>query len=152
MLEHIRRLHEIGAKMARLREEEALLYLAVSAARELTGATYSSIAFVEGDWIHWQSAAGKPIEEVKGFKQPISEGLCGWVVRHGRSRRSGNVTKEPDYYLQYAEMRSELDVPILRGGQVIGILNAESPETDAFTVQHERVLQILAAYVAIAIS
>lgn len=152
VLQQNRRLHEIGAEMAHLQDEEALLYLAVSAARELTGATYSSIAFVEGDWIHWQSAAGKPIGEVVGVKQPVSEGLCGWVVRHGRSRRSGDVTEEPDYYLQYAEMRSELDVPILHGNRVIGVLSAESPEIDAFTVEHEHLLQILAAYVAIAVS
>lgn len=151
MLEQLRRLHEIGAEMARTHDEEALLHLAVSAAKELTGATYTSLAFVEGDRLHWQSAAGKPIEEVKGVKQPVSEGLCGWVVRHGRSRRSGDVTQEPDYYLQYAEMRSELDVPILRGDRVIGVLNGESPETGVFTVEHEALIQVLAVYVSIAV-
>lgn len=151
-LERLRRLSEIGAELARPRAQQKLLRTAVRAARELTGATYTSVGFVEGDVIHWRSAAGKPIDAVRGYRQPITDGLCGWVVRHGQSRHTGNVTDAPDYFEQYAEMQSELDVPIKIGDRVVGVLSAESPEADAFTAEHELLLQTLAAYVAIAVS
>ena len=139
-----------GAEIAQAQNREARLLVAAQAARQLTGAAYSSIGFVEGEVIHWRSAAGKPIEEVRGYRMPISEGLCGWVVRNGRSRRSGDVTREPDYFQQYAEMRSELDVPIKSGEEVIGVLSCESPGIKSFTAEHEALLQVLAGYVAIA--
>ena len=145
------RLAQVVAELAAASDQDALLLRTVRAARELVGATYSSIALVEGEWLHWLSAAGKPIEEVRGYKQPVSEGLCGWVVRNGRGRRSDDVLQEPDYFLQYAEMRSEVDVPIRRGELVIGVLNAESPAVKAFTVEDEAVLQTLAAFVALAL-
>lgn len=147
------RLPQIGARMAELRgDREALLLFVVRAARQLTGAAYSSVGLVEGQQIHWQAAAGKPIEEVRGYRQPVDEGLCGWVVRHGQSRRSGDVSAEADYFQQYAEMHSEVDVPIRVGERVIGVLSGESPHHDAFSSEDELALEILASYVAIALS
>lgn len=148
----LRQLAELGVALAALVDDrEALLLRAVQEAREMTGATYSSVGLVEGDVIHWLSADGKPIEEVRGYRQPISEGLCGWVVRNGRSRRTGNVTGEVDYYEQYAEMQSELDVPVKAGERTIGVLSVESPMPRAFTVEHEYVMQIVAQYLAMSL-
>ncbi|MFW5942742.1 MAG: GAF domain-containing protein [bacterium] len=145
-------LGQIGAEMAQALDREALLNLAVTVARELTGATYSSLGFVQEEWIFWQAGTGKPLEEIKGVRQALGEGLCGWVVRNGRSRRSDDVRREGDYYEQYPEMRSELDVPIKTGDQVIGVLNVESPEVAAFDEQDQLLLEVLAGYVAIAVS
>lgn len=147
----LKKLAQAVAELAAATGQDELLLRTVQAARELVGATYTSIALVEGQWLHWRSAAGKPLEEVQGYRQPVSEGLCGWVVRHGRSRRSGDVLQEPDYFRQYAEMRSELDVPLRRGERVIGVLNAESPVPEAFTDEDEAVLQTLAAFVSLAL-
>jgi GAF domain-containing protein len=144
-------LARIGTSFAQPQSLEDLCLRAVRVARELTGASYSSIGLVEGDIIHWQSAAGKPVDEVRGYKQPIASGLCGWVVRNGRPRRTGDVTGEPDYFQQYSEMRSELDVPIMAADRVIGVLSTESPDVDAFTAEDEAHLQILACYVSIAL-
>lgn len=148
----LRQLAELGVSLAGLVQDRDTLFLeAVRHAREMTGAAYSSLGLVEGEVIHWLSADGKPIEEVRGRRQPVSDGLCGWVVRRGRSRRTGNVSGEPDYYEQYAEMQSELDVPIKVREQTLGVLSVESPIARAFTIEHEYLLQIVAQYVALAI-
>lgn len=136
-----------GRELGAFGDMDDLLLHVVRCARQLTGAAYTSIGFVEGRMLHWRSAAGKPLEEVKGYHMSIDEGLCGWVVRHGRPRRTGDVTDEPDYFQQYAEMRSELDVPIKTGDHVIGVLSAESPAKEAFTYGHELLIEILADYV-----
>lgn len=149
----LRQLAMLGVEMAALAQDRDALFLeAVREAREMTGAAYSSLGLVEGDMIHWLSADGKPLEEVRGRKQAISEGLCGWVVRHGRSRRTGNVTGEADYYEQYAEMQSELDVPIRVGQRTIGVLSVESPIARTFSVEHEHLMQVIAQFVALALA
>ena len=149
----LRQLADIGIEMAAVAtEHEALFLKAVQEGRVMTGAAYSSLGLVEGDVIHWLAADGKPIEEVRGRRQPISEGLCGWVVRWGQSRRTGNVGGEADYYEQYAEMQSELDVPIKVGEQVRGVLSVESPIARTFTAEHEHLLEVVAQFVAIALA
>lgn len=148
----LRQLAELGVMLSGLAADRDALFLeAVRQSREMTGAAYSSVGLVEGEMIHWLSGDGKPIEEVRGRRQPISEGLCGWVVRRGRPRRTGNVSGEVDYYEQYAEMLSELDVPIKVGEQTIGVLSVESPAPRAFTIEHEYLLQIVAQFMALAI-
>ena len=149
----LRQLAGLGVQLAALVGDRGALFLrAVQEARVMSGAAYSSLGLVEGEVIHWRSADGKPIEEVRGRRQAVSEGLCGWVVRHGRSRRTGNVTGEADYYEQYPEMQSELDAPIKVGEKVIGVLSMESPLLRAFTVEHEHALEVIAQFVALALA
>jgi putative methionine-R-sulfoxide reductase with GAF domain len=155
----LRQLANLGSALADLAQgdlqtakRDALFLKAVQEAREMTGAAYSSLGLVEGDVIHWLSADGKPLYEVQGRKQPVTEGLCGWVVRCGRSRRTGNVTGEADYYEQYAEMQSELDVPLKVGERVIGVLSMESPVARAFDVEHEHLMEVVAQFLAIALA
>lgn len=149
----LRQLAGVGIEMAALATEyDALFLKAAQEVRVMTGAAYSSLGLVEGETIHWLAADGKPIEEVRGYRQPISEGLCGWVVRRGRSRRTGNVSGEADYYEQYAEMQSELDVPIKVGEQVLGVLSVESPIARIFTAEHEHLMEVVAQFVAIALA
>lgn len=149
----LRELARLGVDLAELIDDQEAMFLkAVQRAREMTGAAYSSLGLVEGEEIHWLSADGKPIEEVRGIRQPIDEGLCGWVVRHGLSRRTGNVHGEADYYEQYAEMQSELDVPLKVGDRVLGVLSLESPIARTFTVEHEHVMEVVAQFLAIAVA
>lgn len=149
----LRQLAVVGNELAALLEDEEAMFLrAVQRAREMTGAAYSSLGLVEGDEIVWLAADGRPIEEVRGRRQPVGEGLCGWVVRRGRSRRTGNVQGEADYFEQYAEMQSELDVPLKVGDGVLGVLSVESPIARAFTVEHEHAMEVLAQYLAIAVA
>lgn len=145
-------LADAGTELAGTDSLDECLLTLCRIARDTVGATYASLGFVRGDVIRWEAAAGKPLDEVRGYEQPIDDGLCGWVVRHGRSRRSGDVTDEPDYFCQYAEMRSELDVPIMAGDRVIGVLSTESPEINAFAAADEALLRTLAGYAAVALS
>jgi sigma-B regulation protein RsbU (phosphoserine phosphatase) len=49
------------------------------------------------------------------------------------------------------DARSELVVPLLLGDRLIGVLDFESKEPHAFTLEHERMLSTLGSYVAIAL-
>lgn len=78
-------------------------------------------------------------------------GITGRAVVTGGSIRVPDVSKHPDYIEYVATTRSELVVPICVDDQVIGVINLEHPQLDAFDEELERALRQLATQAAIAI-
>ncbi|HEX2914253.1 MAG TPA: GAF domain-containing protein [Chloroflexia bacterium] len=80
----------------------------------------------------------------------ISKGMVGWVFRHEQHRLANDVTQDP-YYLACDDTRAELDLPLKMNGQVIGVLDLESSQVNAFDPEDVPFLEILADQIAIAI-
>lgn len=79
-------------------------------------------------------------------------GVWGEVVRKASPERILDVQSDPREVLgEKRDTRSQLSVPLIVGGEVYGILNAESQQIGAFLDQHERFLSILANHAALAI-
>ena len=71
---------------------------------------------------------------------------CGITVRSVLIRRLQNVPdvrKDTDYEVFHTKTRSELDVPLIDGDAVLGVLNVESSRTSAFDENDERTLTSL---------
>jgi GAF domain-containing protein len=85
-----------------------------------------------------------------------SKGITGWVLEHKQSARVDNVHSNPkwrDLYITGApETVSELDVPLLDGGEVVGVLNFESTREAAFSEEDEDFLTTLAGQAVLAIT
>lgn len=81
----------------------------------------------------------------------LGEGVCGKVAAHGKALRVPDVRQDPDYLDIDPRTRSELCVPLKIGERVIGVINAERVEVDAFTEADERLLSTLAGQLATAI-
>jgi len=60
-----------------------------------------------------------------------------------------DVTVDPRYLLVNPETRSELAVPMLHKGKILGVLDLESAQLNAFTQDHVQTLSILAANLAV---
>ena len=86
-------------------------------------------------------------------KLPLGHGICGSAAALRRSIRVPNVHLDPRYVRceQSPEMSSELSVPLLVKGKLIGVLDLESLEYDAFGVQAEQMISTLASSFAIAL-
>lgn len=80
----------------------------------------------------------------------LGTGIVGWVGQHGRPFRTGNVAKEQRYVGIFKNIQSELCVPLIVRGKVIGTLNIESKDQDAYTDRDENLLTALANSAAIA--
>jgi GAF domain-containing protein/signal transduction histidine kinase len=92
-------------------------------------------------------------------------GIVGWVARHRQPFRSGNVLELtphepggpaatgllPTYGKVDPNTRSELAVPVLDGSTLVGVINLEQHNANAFTDRDEQFLQTLAVQGAIAI-
>ena len=84
---------------------------------------------------------------------PLHQGITGSAAAERRTIRVIDVRLDPRY-LQCGtdvEVRSELVVPLLRQDRLVGVLDLESTVPSAFTAEHERLLNILGSYVAVAL-
>jgi nitrate/nitrite-specific signal transduction histidine kinase len=81
------------------------------------------------------------------------EGITGWVAHSGEPLLVNDVSREPRYYFveQSKDTKSELAVPIKLKGEIIGVVDVQSLEVDAFNHDDVSILQTLADQLAIAI-
>jgi phosphoserine phosphatase RsbU/P len=79
------------------------------------------------------------------------EGIIGHVIATGQTVIAPDVRQEPHYVEGKASTRSEIAVPIVSGGEVIGALNLESDTLDAFSEADVEFLEFFAVAAAISI-
>jgi signal transduction histidine kinase len=63
---------------------------------------------------------------------PVGEGVTGHVAKTGRPIVVGDVGSFPGYIVGDPEIRSEMAVPMHIGDDVVGVLDVESRQPDAF--------------------
>src|SRR5438477_11961973 len=87
------------------------------------------------------------------MRVPLHKGLTGTAAGERRVLRINDVTEDPRYLHcdTGVAARSELVVPLLLCDRLIGVLDLESSEPHAFTLEHERMLTTLGSYVAVAL-
>ncbi len=87
------------------------------------------------------------------FQMSLHQGITGAAAAERRTIRVVDVRLDPRYVRcgNDVEVRSELVVPLLRQDRLVGVLDLESTEPHAFTADHERLLNILGSYIAVAL-
>ncbi len=98
------------------------------------------------------SAYGEVV--LKEHQQQLGEGLVGQAAQESRTKLANDVSKYPGY-LQLgpnaAAVRAELSVPIRLGSKVVGVLDLQSAELDAFSPHDVTTMESLADQLSIAI-
>ncbi|MEJ2558793.1 MAG: GAF domain-containing protein [Anaerolineae bacterium] len=91
---------------------------------------------------------------LKEHQQQLGEGLVGQAARESRTKLANDVSKYPGY-LQLGPdagtVRAELSVPIRLGSKVVGVLDLQSAELDAFSPHDVTTMESLADQLSIAI-
>jgi phosphoserine phosphatase RsbU/P len=84
---------------------------------------------------------------------PLNQGLTGTAAGQRRVLRVNDTLEDPRYIQCDVgfDTRSELVVPLLLQDRLVGVLDLESTEANAFTAEHERMLVTLGSYIAIAL-
>ena len=85
---------------------------------------------------------------------PLGYGISGTAALARRSLRVPDVRENPNYVRHrhpQIEVLSELAIPLLFKGKLIGVIDLESVELDAFTEEHEQMLSALASHIATAV-
>jgi PAS domain S-box-containing protein len=126
---------------------------------KLTGASQSSHLALTFD-NRLEFIAAYPPEHLSKLQQAIRYidleqnkpiGVMGRAAKSGKAQLVGNVHEDPDYIPYDPETCSELAVPIITQGKVIGVIDVEQSTCEAFSLQDQQTLEALAAYASIAI-
>jgi sigma-B regulation protein RsbU (phosphoserine phosphatase) len=82
----------------------------------------------------------------------LGEGIIGAAAELREPVLAPDVRKDPRYVAENPETRSELSVPLIYKGKVIGVLDLEHTRVNYFNEDHQKTLSTLAAQVAISIA
>jgi GAF domain-containing protein len=154
--EQLQLIAEIGQATSAYRDVDKLLYDMVYLIRDQLGFYYVSIFFPVADRTHLTliEATGEIGQELKQTKFHIPfavDSIIGWVAVNQQARIAHNVGDDP-LYLQIAalsETRSEIALPLLAQGELLGVLDVQSRDVEKFDGEDLAILQILANHVAV---
>jgi K+-sensing histidine kinase KdpD len=151
MLAHLSR--RIGPALAL----EPVLREAMAAMRSLVDFRGGTIGLVDAGGVYVAAADPEVSPEIALARVPVGTGLAGRCVAGGEAVYSPDIGADErvDQRLRNTgsnrAMRSYLAVPLVCLGEVIGVLQVDSAEPDAFDLDDLLVLEGIAGYVAGAI-
>jgi GAF domain-containing protein/CheY-like chemotaxis protein/HAMP domain-containing protein len=105
----------------------------------------------DGESLRVGATAGYRVVPEEAESVLVGQGVVGWVAQTGQPAVIGDVTQDSRYHQLDPSIRSELAVPLLAGQQVIGVLNIERPQLQAFGQQDLRLLTTLSSTLAASI-
>jgi len=104
------------------------------------------IYLVEGDELvlaAWQGPAA-----TEHVRIPIGQGICGAAAREGQTIIVPDVREDPRYLQCFLSTRSEIVVPIIRDGRVLGEIDIDSDRLAAFGEDDRELLEWVAESLA----
>jgi sigma-B regulation protein RsbU (phosphoserine phosphatase) len=146
-------LNEVGRETSSILDVEELLRRAAEQIKRVIDYQILSLMLYDEkqkvfrhriDVKHGQHVQGK-------LRAAVSEGIVGAAATLKAPVRVPDVSADPRYLMVNPETRSELAIPMIHKGQVIGVLDLESPQLNYFTEDHVQTLSILAANLAVSL-
>ena len=146
-------LSEVGRETGAILEVEELLRRAAEQTKRVIDYQILSIMLYDDeqkvfrhrvDVKHGHQAQGK-------LRATASEVIVGAADTVKEPVLVPDVMLDPLYVMVNPETRSELAIPMIHKGKVIGVLDLESPQPNYFTEDHVQTLSILAANLAVSL-
>lgn len=103
------------------------------------------IYLLEGGELVLGPYVGKPTPHAR---IPLDKGICGAAAASGRTVIVDDVNADPRYLACSFETHSEIVVPIIRGGRVLGEIDIDSDRLAAFTEDDRALLESVAEILA----
>jgi sigma-B regulation protein RsbU (phosphoserine phosphatase) len=79
------------------------------------------------------------------------EGIVGAAALNRQPVFVRDVSRDPRYIPVFPGVAAELALPLLHRDRLVGVLNIEGPDADAFTPDAQTALMVLASHIAVAI-
>jgi signal transduction histidine kinase len=126
-----------------------VLDLVLSEAVAAMSATSGSIVLIDPhtQLLEIEAATGLN-KDAQQLKLAIGRGVTGWVAKTSQPLRVPDVTADARYISIRKDVRSELAVPLIIEGQLIGVLNVDSTRKNAFSADDEELLVALGNHAA----
>lgn len=153
-------LYEVSSAITSILDQETLLNEVVSLIQQRFGYPYVHLFSVHPGRrkVIYEAGSGPRSQALQAgefaYDLDDPQGIIPWVAREGRPLLAGDVSQEPRYRpspLPPDETRSELCVPLLFGGEVLGVLDVQSDRLHAFSEDDLHLFEALADHIAIAL-
>ncbi len=147
--ERLQLLYQVSNVIHSTLEAQEALQLIVSEAVRLMNASSGSVVLINPTTglLEISASQNLPSAATK-LKLRVGEGVTGWVARHGKPVRVGDVTQDPRYVAARRGVKSELAVPLEVNGETRGVINVDSDRADAFSPDDQDLLEQLAVQAA----
>ena len=148
-----RLLHHITSSAASGTTLEEALESAVGGLQVTLGGDRVMILLVDKDkrMLEVKASMGYS-EDITTMKIEVGKGVTGWVAAHRRSLRIRDVREDSRYIETSANTRSELAIPLIYRNEILGVINVESEQTDAYSENDEEMLGTLGGSLAAVIA
>ncbi len=142
----------LGRSLVLSRDRDEIARLVVDTADRVLNFEWCDLWLVEGDYLRLLASAGQSGDPgIKVLPLHGEQGITAAVARSGQAIYLSDVRRDERYLSRRPDTRSELCVPLIIQGRVLGVLNAESPHTDAFNHTQRQVFATLADQAALAL-
>ncbi|MBN1889395.1 MAG: GAF domain-containing protein [Thermoflexales bacterium] len=135
-------LNQAGQAITSSLDRQEMLDLVMTEIRSLLNAEGASLLLVDpaldgGGELVFEAVTGPGAQDLVGKRMPLVAGVAGWVAQHGQPALVANARDDARFYNRIDAVtglstRSMVAVPLIRGRQVVGVVEAINPY-----VEHE---------------
>jgi len=122
---------------------------ATANAANLSSLVFHSLPGLNWAGFYWLKDGGLLLGPFQGkpacVRIAIGKGVCGTAARDRKTILVPDVHRFPGHIACDSASNSEIVVPIVRGGRVVGVLDVDSPEFARFDAEDARGLEALVA-------
>jgi GAF domain-containing protein len=79
---------------------------------------------------------------------PLGKGVCGWAAKTGKTEIVSDVSKDPRYLECFSSTKSEIVVPVLQDGKVVGEIDVDGDLLNAYSSVDREFLEAVASKIA----
>jgi diguanylate cyclase (GGDEF)-like protein len=149
-LAQLNALYRISRVASEREDIESVLDTMLEVTDELLPGGYTSILLLDPAARSLKVRARRGyLESVAQLEIPLGKGVTGRCAQTGQAVVVDDISNAAEYIPGVPGARSELAVPLLAEGRVIGVLNAESERPGAYGPDHVRTLTVIAQQAAV---
>ncbi len=144
-------LEAVGRELAAATHSDRLFEMILNYAREYTNSEWGRLALYE------EESQMMDVKATVGYQKvpnqiPVSQGLSGKAIRTRQMINQGDVRSDPDHLdLSEGQALSQLSIPLLHEGRVLGVLTLETSQQDGYSTNDQSFVAQLANQAAIAV-
>lgn len=149
---------EVGQAAITLLDIEALTQRVAELIQERFNFYHVGLYLVDetGAWVNYRAGAGEAGQSLLADRLSLEIGghsMVGWCIANQRPRVAADVRQETIRYedARFPETRSEIALPLLGRGRVLGAINVQSRALNTFDADLVTALETMARLVAVAI-
>ena len=135
-------------------EPERLMQEAAETIQARMNHTYVAVVVLDDEGMlvgRWAGRAGRGPPQRRAAPRARPGGVIGRALRKRAPQVVADVSQDPDYYADVPGTRSEMVIPLLEDGEVVGAMDFQSESAGAFDLDEVAVGETIAEFLVVAL-